>query len=92
MTTMLYTKDGVPISQSGRELFDAKGRQVAQVQGGKAYGRDGNYIATIDGGRLVHRSSDSAFSASTFTPKQVAGFSVASVARVAIYGDEPDFG
>jgi hypothetical protein len=92
MTTMLYTKNGVPISQSGRELFDAKGHQVAQVQGDKAYGPDGKYVATLDGGRLVHRSSDAGFRTSGFAPRRAAGFSVARVAGVAIYGDEPNFG
>jgi hypothetical protein len=92
MTTMLYSKNGVPISQSGRELFDARGRQVAQVQGDKAYGPDAKYIATLTGGRLVHRSSDGPSRIASITPRQVAGFSVSSVVGVAIYGDEPDFG
>ena len=92
MATMLYTKNGVPISQSGRDLFDASGRQVARMQGNKAYGPDGRYIATLTGRRLVYRSSDSIPSTSSFAPRQVVGFSVAGVTGVAVIGDEPDFG
>jgi hypothetical protein len=89
---MLYTKSGVPINQSGDDLFDASGRQVARLQGKKAYGPDGKYVATLDGGRLVYRSTDRASIASPFAPRRVAGFSVARVAGVAIWGNEPKFG
>jgi hypothetical protein len=92
MATMLYTKNGVPIRQSGSDLFDCRGRQVARMHGNKAYGPDGRYLATLTGNRLVHRSADSVSRPFSFTPRHVVGFSVVSVVGVAISGDEPNFG
>jgi hypothetical protein len=92
MTRMLYTKSGIPISESGGDLFDASGRQVGRLRGDKVYGPDGKYVATLDGGRLVYRSTDRATISSPFAPRQVAGFAVASVVGVAIWGDGPRFG
>jgi hypothetical protein len=92
MSKMLYTKNGVPIHESGHNLYDATGRQVGRLHGDKAYGPNGTYVATLTGGRLVYRRTDSASISSPFAPRRVAGFAVGRVAGVAIYGDEPNFG
>ena len=87
----IYTRDGEPINRSGNDLFDSSGLQVARMNGDKAFGPDGRYVATLVSGRLVYLHNDSANRTSSFLPRRVAGFSVARVAGIATYGDEPSF-
>lgn len=89
---IIFTKNGVPINRGGDDLFDASGKQVARLQGNKAFGPSGRYIATLVNDRLIHLASDNKLTGSTFKPKTVAGFSVGNIAGITTYGDEPVFG
>jgi hypothetical protein len=91
IVAIIYTRDGEPINRSGNELYDSSGIQVGRMDGNKAFGPDGKYVATLVSGRLVYLRNDSAIRTSPFPPRRVAGFAVARVAGVAIYGDEPHF-
>lgn len=88
---IIFTKDGVPISQVGNDLFDSSGNQVARLQGDKASGPDGRYIATLANKRLIHFDRDSTLTGPKFTPRTVVGFAVADIAGVTIDGNEPEF-
>lgn len=88
---IIYTKDGRPLNRSGDNLFASSGKQVGRFHGDKAYGPDGRYVATLVGIRLVYLSHDSALVRVPFSPLSFAGFSMAQIAGVAMYGDEPKF-
>jgi hypothetical protein len=88
---IIYTKDGRPLNRSGDSLFASSGKQVARFHGDKAYGPDGRYVATLMGSRLVYLSYDSARVGAPFSPLSFAGFSMAGIVGVAMYGDEPKF-
>jgi hypothetical protein len=90
-TVIIFTKNGVPINQGGDDLFDASGKKVAQLEGDKAFGPSGRYIATVVNDRLIHLATDSELNGSTFEPRSVAGFSVSNIAGITTNGDEPVF-
>jgi hypothetical protein len=87
----LYTKNGEPVQRQGDAVFSRSGKQVGRIEGNKVYGPNGRYVATIDGGRLVYRSTDSAWISRPFAPSQIAPSSAGRVVGVAIWGDEPTF-
>ena len=88
---IIFTKDGEPINRRDDDLFDTSGKQVARLKDDKAFGPDGRYIATLVNNRLIYFSHDSNLLGPTFRPNTVAGFSVARIAGIATYGDEPNF-
>jgi hypothetical protein len=89
--TDLYTKDGRPLRQRGDDLFSRSGEQVGRIRGNKVYGPDGRYAGTIDGDRVVYRSTDSATTSSPFAPSRSAASGAANSARSGLWGDEPAF-
>jgi hypothetical protein len=86
----LYTKNGRPLQVSGDIVYSRSGKVIGSIGGDKVYGTNGRYVGTIDGDRLVYRSTDRASIGSPFTTANVVGIPKASVAGVAIWGDEPD--
>jgi hypothetical protein len=86
----LYTKNGRPLQTYGDIVYSRSGIPVGQISGDKVYGTNGRYVGTIDGDRLVYRSAESAGIHSPFSVARLAGVAAASVAGVAIWGDEPD--
>lgn len=74
---IIYTRDGEPIDRSGSELYDSSGIQVGRMDNDKAFGPYRKYVATRVSGRLVYLHNDRATRTSLFSPRRVAGFSVA---------------
>lgn len=87
----IFTKNGEPLGRSGDDLFDSSGRHVARLNGTKAFGPSGRYLATLAGDRLVFRSSDSAVIGSSFARRAASGSAHGRAAGSAIWGDEPNF-
>ncbi len=55
----LWTKNGLPLSCQGNEVFSRSGAPVGHLVGDRVFRReDGAYIGTIVGDRLIHRSFD----------------------------------
>ena len=48
-------------------VYSRSGKVVGRIRGKKVYGTDGLYVGTITGGRLVHRSTESAGVGSSFS-------------------------
>ncbi len=88
---VIYTRNGVPINQGGDDLFDTSGKQVARLQGDKAFGPDGRYIATLVDDRLIYFASDSEQTDYKFKPRTVAGVAVTKITGITRDGEEPDF-
>lgn len=86
----LYTKDGRPLQESGDYIYSGSGIPVGKRRGDKVFGPDGRYVGTITGGRLVHRSTDSASIGSPFSVANRAGSARAHAAGSATWGDEPE--
>jgi hypothetical protein len=90
--SVLYTKQGVPVTVSGSAVYNPGGRQFGRISGKRVYGPDGRYVATIVGSRLIYRSTDASLVGSSFTPSRTAANSYAHLAGTADWGDEPDIG
>jgi hypothetical protein len=88
----LYTKNGRPLTVSGKSVFGPDGQEVGRISGNKVFGPNGRYVGTITGDRLVYRSTDSASIHSPFAPSRRAGSARANSAGSAIWGDEPEIG
>lgn len=86
----LHTKNGRPLQVSGGTVYSRSGKVVGRISANKVYGPDGRYVGTIDGGRLVFRSTDSAGVGSPFAAADHAGSATAASAGSAMWGDEPD--
>ncbi|HEY0641124.1 MAG TPA: hypothetical protein VGD67_26125 [Pseudonocardiaceae bacterium] len=86
----LYTKNGVPLTVRGDQVFNPSGRQFGRIQGSKVFGSNGRYVGTIVGDRLVYRSTESAAISSPFAPSASAGSAIAHSAGSGLWGDEPD--
>jgi hypothetical protein len=56
----------------------------------KVYGKDGKYVGTIVGDRLVYRSTDSASTGSSFAAADRVGSARVNSVGSAIMGDEPN--
>lgn len=89
MPELIYTKQGRPLKVSGEGLFSRSGKHVARIRNEKAYDPNGKYVGTIVGDRLVYRSSDSAYAASSFMARDGFGHTYANRLAVATWGDEP---
>jgi len=90
--TNLYTKSGQPLQQQSDDVFSRSGRHIGRIQDEKVYGPDGRYAGTIDGGRVVYRSTDSASRVGSFVrPVNITGIASGRIAGSAMWGDEPDF-
>ena len=85
---LLYTKEGRPLRRSGSDTVCAVGT-TSKLKGKKAHGRDGRYVGTLVGNRLVHRSTDSATNGSPFAQRAHAGTAIVAAAGAAFLGDEP---
>jgi len=86
----LYTKNGRPLQVSGDMVYSRSGKVVGRIKGEKVFGTDGRYVGTIDSGRLVYRSTDSASISSPFSSANRSGSAQANSAGSALWGDEPD--
>jgi hypothetical protein len=87
----LYTKNGRPLQRRRDDLFSRSGKHIGRIRGRKVYGPDGRYAGTIDGDRVVYRSTDSAGISSPFVPTLIAGTASANAVQSALWGDEPSF-
>ncbi|KIC42121.1 hypothetical protein RA27_01575 [Ruegeria sp. ANG-R] len=86
----LYTKNGRPLQVQGDVVYSRSGKLVGKIANDRVFGPNGSYVGTIDGGRLIYRSTESAARGYSFTTANVAGSAMGSVAGVASWGDEPD--
>jgi hypothetical protein len=86
----LYTKNGKPLQVTGDNVYSRSGAVVGRIKNGKIFGTDGRYVGTIEGDRLVYRSTDSAVISSPFVTARRAGIGRANRAGSAIWGDEPN--
>ena len=85
----LYTKNGRPLQVSNDIVYSKSGKVVGQIKGKKVFGTNGRYVGTIDGDRLVYRSTESAEMSSAFSTANRVGTAQANVVGSAIGGDEP---
>jgi hypothetical protein len=89
---VMYTKQGVPVTVSGSDVYGPSGRQFGRISGKRVFGPDGRYVATIVGDRLIYRSTDAAVIGSSFAPSRTAASGYARAVATADWGDEPDIG
>jgi hypothetical protein len=55
----LWTKNGIPLSCQGNDVFSRSGTPVGHLVGDRVFRHeDGEYVGTIVGDRLIHRSFD----------------------------------
>jgi hypothetical protein len=87
--SVIYTKDGRPLHQSGDNLFSNSGKHVARLRGKKAFNPQGQYVGTLVNNRLIYRSTDSATVGSPFATSAHAGHASAHSAGTAAWGEEP---
>lgn len=86
----LYTKDGVPLSVTGKRVFAPDGQEIGRIRGDKVFGPDARYVGTItSSNRLVYRSTQSTARGSIFSPSRRAGTARARAAGSAVWGEEP---
>lgn len=64
---------------------------MGRISGNKVYSPNGRYAGTVDGDRVVYRSTDSATISGPFAPTVSAGSASANAAGSAVWGDEPYF-
>ena len=88
----MYTKQGVPVTVSGSNVYGPSGRQFGRISGKRVFGPNGQYVATIVSNRLIYRSTDAAVIGSPFAPSQTVASSYASAVATADWGDEPNIG
>lgn len=62
----MYTKQGVPVTVSGSNVYGPSGRQFGRISGKRLFGPNRQYVATIVGNRLIYRSTDAAVIGSPF--------------------------
>lgn len=86
----LYTKNGRPLQVSSDIVYSRSGEPVGRICDDRVYGPDGRYVGTIDGDRLVYRSTHSAGVRAAFCAGRRAGSAMANRAGSALWGDEPD--
>ena len=85
----MHTKNGRPLQVSGTTIYTQSGQVVGRLRGTKVFGKDGRYVGTVDGERLVYRSSDSNRAAPGFTAANRGSRAMSSRARSSVRGDEP---
>jgi hypothetical protein len=86
----MHTKNGKPLQVSGSTFYSESGQVVGRLREDKVFGQDGRYVATAVGDRLVYRTADSARIAPAFSAAKRAARALATRARSAVRGDEPD--
>ena len=86
----LYTKGGRPLARQGKDLFVSSGRHIGRIQDGRLFGPNGCYLATIEGDRVVYRSTDSAVTSGRFARMAGSPFARARRAGSALWGAEPE--
>lgn len=86
----LYTKNGRPLQVRGDVVYSRSGQLVGKIVNNRVFGPHGQYVGSIDGGRLVYRSTESAQRGHSFTTGRIAGCAMGRMAGSAIWGDEPD--
>jgi len=86
----LYTKNGRPLQMSADIVWSKSGKVVGRISGKKVFGQDGRYVGSIDGDRLVYRSTESAEISSSFAAANNVGSAMANSVGSAIWGDEPN--
>lgn len=90
--SIMYTKQGVPVTVSGSNVYRPCGRQFGRISGKRVFGSDGRYTATIVGNRLIYRSTDAAVIGSPFAPSRTVTSAYMRAVATADWGDEPDIG
>jgi len=85
----LYTKNGRPLQVSGDRVYSRSGTYVGHLSRGKLYAPSGRYAGTVDGDRVVYRSSDSATVSSPTAAGNIGGTGAGSVGGSGVWGDEP---
>ena len=86
----LYTKNGRPLQVSGDTVYSPSGTVVGRIKQDKVFGKDGHYVGSIVGERLVYRSTHSAGVSSSFSAANRAASARADRVAAALWGDEPD--
>jgi hypothetical protein len=86
----LYTKNGKPLQVHGDIVYSRSGIPVGRISGEKVFGPNGRYVGSIDGDRLVYRSTESAEISSSFSVGRIGGTGAGSIGGSGIWGDEPD--
>lgn len=90
--SVMYTKEGVPVTVSGSNVYSPSGRQFGRISGKRVFGPNGQYVATVVGNRLIYRSTDAAVIGSSFAPSRTAASGYARAVATADWGDEPNIG
>lgn len=85
----LYTKNGEPLQVVGKIVYSKSGIVVGQINNGKVFDSNGNYVGTIFNDRLVYRSTDSILISSVFIASNIIGTAKANRIGSAILGEEP---
>ena len=67
----MHTKNGKPLQVSGSTLYTRSGQVVGRLRDDKLFGKDGRYVGTVVGERLVHRATDRPGSPLPFLPQAV---------------------
>jgi hypothetical protein len=88
--SVLYTKNGVPVSVRGDRGFNSNGENFGYISGERVYGLDGAYRATIVGDRLIYRSTHSASIGSARVASAGSASARAPRAGSGAWGDEPN--
>lgn len=86
---MLYTKNGRPLQLSDDKVNSRSGAYVGRIVDGKVYGPHGRYVGTIDGDRLVYRSSEGARVVGATAAGNRGGTGAGNRGASGIWGDEP---
>lgn len=81
----LYTKQGRPLQVSGDIVYSRSGRVVGRISSGKVYGLNDRYVGSIDGDRLVYRSTESGRLGSSLSGSNIVGSAMGSVVGSAIW-------
>jgi hypothetical protein len=89
--SMMYTKNGRPLTRHGDDLFSRSGKHVGRIRGTRVYDPTGRYAGTVVGDRVIYRSTDSATVSGPFAQSARAGSAAANVVGIAAVGDEPPF-
>jgi hypothetical protein len=85
----LYTKNGVPLQVSDDKVHSRSGTYVGRIVDGKVYDQNGAYVATIDGDRLVHRSSHNTRTVGATSSSNRGGIGAGHRGVSGMWGDEP---
>ncbi len=86
----LYTKKGKSLQVVNDRVYTKSGKFFGKIENNKVFGKDGSYVGSIDSGRLVYRSSESAYrSSSCGNYANIGACLKANYTISGIWGDEP---